>query len=48
MDPGVTVEGCGNFGNEDTVASILVTASLGLAYSLAVLLARFTQTASSP
>ena len=46
MDPGVTVEGCANFGNEDTVASILITASLGLVYSIAVLFAHVTPTAT--
>ena len=36
MDAGVTVEDCANFGNEDTVRSVLITAGVGLFYSLAL------------
>jgi len=40
MEPGVTVEGCANFGNEDTVYSIIITATLGLVYSVALLISQ--------
>ena len=39
MEPGVTVEECANF-DEDTVYSIIITATLGLVYSAALLISQ--------
>lgn len=46
MEPGVTVEECANFGDEDTVYSIIITATLGLVYSAALLISQSKQHAA--